>query len=173
VAFSSSATYVPLKHAAQTYGIPEKTLLERVKSGSIASAQLPNGELLVADHDIDPSLKIKREDFEHLRGQKIGMSSVLKKYGGVPRTTIYNWIKSGFVNVLERGHRIFLDEADIAYCTTIYNLKAKIYDGQMSGVRVFDEDGNPYQIKYPEVAAQLRSERRRARNADEKLKDTD
>jgi hypothetical protein len=32
----------------------------------------------------------------------------------------------------------------------------------MSGVRIFDEDGNPYELKYPEVAARLRKERRQA-----------
>jgi hypothetical protein len=33
----------------------------------------------------------------------------------------------------------------------------------MSGVRIFDKNGNPYQLKYPEVAEQLRLERRQAR----------
>jgi hypothetical protein len=33
----------------------------------------------------------------------------------------------------------------------------------MSGVRIFDEIGNPYQLKYPEVAQQLRVDRHLAR----------
>jgi hypothetical protein len=77
--------YIPLKQAAERYGVPEKTLLERVNSGSIASGQLPNGELLVAENDIDPSLQIKRDDFEHLRGQKIGVREAGKNMRLRPR----------------------------------------------------------------------------------------
>jgi hypothetical protein len=48
----------------------------------------------------------------------------------------------------------------VAYCAEIYAEKYKEYDGQMQGVPVFDEDGNPYQVKHQEVAEQKRAERR-------------
>jgi hypothetical protein len=68
--------------------------------------------------------------------------------------------------VLERGYRLQLDEADVAYCAEIFAQKYKEYNGRMSGVRIFDDESNPYQLKYPEVAEQLREERRLARQED-------
>ncbi len=37
----------------------------------------------------------------------------------------------------------------------------------MSGVPIFDQDGNPYEPKYPEVAAYKRALRRRVRQREE------
>jgi hypothetical protein len=34
----------------------------------------------------------------------------------------------------------------------------------MQGANVFDEDGNPYQLKYPEVAQQKRTQRQSERD---------
>lgn len=42
----------------------------------------------------------------------------------------------------------------------VFAHKHREYDGQMQGVNVFDEDGNPYQPKYPEIAEQKRVKRR-------------
>jgi hypothetical protein len=36
----------------------------------------------------------------------------------------------------------------------------------MSGVRIFDDAGNPYRLKYPEVARQMRIERHERKAAD-------
>ena len=52
-----------------------------------------------------------------------------------------------------------LDEADVAYCAKIYAEKYDEYEGQMSGVRVFDEEGNSYQVKWREVAEQRRAKK--------------
>jgi len=164
----SSTTYIPLKQAAERYGVPEKTLLERVNSGSIAAAQLPNGELLVAESNVDPSLNIKRENFEHLRGQAISASEASRRYSELLGTTIYpsrfsEWAKAGFIKVLDRGWKISLDEADVAYCATVYKAKYDFYGGQMIGVPIFDQDGNPYQPKHPELAAYKRAIRKKQR----------
>ena len=72
------------------------------------------------------------------------------------------WSRLGYIK-RESGYRLELDEADVAYCAEIYAEKYRKYGGQLRGVRIFDEDGNPYQLKYPEVAAQLRVARRQAR----------
>lgn len=156
-----SANYISLELAARKYGISPNVLRQRVDSGKLAFARLPNGGLLVAEHDIDPSVNIKREDFDHLRGQEISMSNALQKYEGVPRTTIYNWIKSGLVAVLKRQPRTFIDEADIAYCVAVYKAKYDFYNGQIIGVPIFDENGYPYQARYPEMAAYKRNLRQR------------
>lgn len=159
-ALSSIPTYIPLKYAARKYGIPEKALLERVKSGRIASGQLPNGELLVAENDVDPSLHIKREDFEHLRGRSISISEASRKYN-VPHQNFSRWAKVGYIHVLERGWKVLIDEGDVAYCAAVYKAKYELYNGQMSGVTIFDENGSPYEPKYPEVAAYKRAVRLR------------
>jgi hypothetical protein len=140
-------------------------LLERVKSGSIASGRLPNGELLVAENDIDPSLMIQREDFEHLRGKKISISDASRKYSDTRVTVTHSnfsrWAKANHIAVLEAGSwKVMLDEADVAYCAAVFKAKYDFYGGQMAGVRIFDKDGNPYQVKYRDVAAVMRAERR-------------
>jgi hypothetical protein len=104
-------------------------------------------------------LNIKRDDFEHLRGQKIGVRESSKKYG-ISSKTVSRWAKAGYINKLDRGYRLYLDEADVAYCAAVYKAKFEYYEGQLAGVPIFDEEGNPYQVKYQEVAAQLRSDRR-------------
>ncbi len=162
----SHDTYITVPEAVRKYGVSRKTLLERIKSGKISAAQLPGGGYLVAENEIDPSLNIKREDFEHLRGQKISLSEANRKYE-IPYQTFSRWANAGFINILERGYRTFLDEADVAYCTAVYNAKYKFYDGKMSGVNIFDEEGNPFKSKYPEMAAYKRALRRRARRKKE------
>lgn len=158
----TKTTYIPLSQAISKYRVSRKSLLKRIKSGKVSSAKLPDGEYLVAENDIDPSLSIKREDFEHLRGQKISMSDASRKYG-IPHPTFSRWAKASFIGVLGRGYRTFLDEADVAYCAAVYDAKYKFYEGKMSGVNIFDENGNPFQSKYPEMAAYKRSIRKRAR----------
>jgi len=116
----------------------------------------------VADHDIDPSLNITREDFEHLRGQKISMSEASDKYG-VPQPNLSRWAKLEYIKVLDRGWKVLIDEADAAYCAAVYKAKYDFYDGKMSGVPIFDEDGSPFQAKYPEMAAYKRKLRHRSR----------
>jgi hypothetical protein len=51
----------------------------------------------------------------------------------------------------------------VAYCAEVYAQKYQEYAGKMAGVRIFDDKGDPYQLKYPEVAEQMRTERRLAR----------
>jgi predicted site-specific integrase-resolvase len=102
VSLSSSNTYTPLSQAALKYNLSEQSLLEWVKSGRIASAPLPTGELLVAEQDVAPSFNINREDFKHLRGQKISMSEASRKYG-ISHANFSRWAKTGYIKILDRG----------------------------------------------------------------------
>lgn len=77
------------------------------------------------------------------------------------------WAANGYITVKKRGYRLQLDEADVAYCAKVYAEKYDEYEGQMMGVRVFDEEGNPYQVKWREVAEQLRAERRAKKEKNE------
>ena len=157
-------TYIPISQAVRKYGVSKKFLLQRIKSGKLTSAKLPDGEYLVAENDIDPSLSIKREDFENLRGRKISVSDASRKYG-IPHTNFSRWSRLGFIAVLERGWKVLLDEADVAYCAAVYHAKYKLYNGRMMGVNIFDKDGFPYQVKYKDIATKRREQRRKEKQS--------
>jgi predicted site-specific integrase-resolvase len=163
---SQNISYIPLEQAARKYGVSKNVLRQRVESGRLEVIETVNGDLLVADHNVDLSLNIKREDFEHLRGHGIGVREAAKKYE-VDVGTLSGWIKAGHIQTItknyKRGQKKLIDEADIAYCAAVYKEKYNFYNGRLSGVRIFDAQGNPYRLKYPEVAAQMRLERRKER----------
>ena len=170
MAHPQTTSYIPLKEAAQKYSISEKSLLEHVTSKTIASATLPDGELLVAEHDVDPRTKSKeqtiREDYGHLQGQTITITQAAKKYGekyGLHRNTILEWVRRGYITVLKPGYRMQLDEADIAYCARIY-YERKLR-GTIAGVPLLNEDGTPYVLKYPDLAERKRLQRQRINKA--------
>ena len=171
MALSLTPTYIPLKHAVRKYGIAEKTLLDQIKSGSIATGQLPDGELLVAERDLntnlDPSLQIRQEDFVNLQRQPISISEASRKYSSehvfIPPQNFSRWAKSGHIKILERGWKVLLNEADVAYCAAIYKAKYEFYGGQLAGVPIFDENGKPYRLKHSDTAAYKRSLRKRQR----------
>jgi predicted site-specific integrase-resolvase len=154
-------SYIPLEQAVRKYGVSKNVLRQKAESGKLEVIETVNGDLLVADNNIDPSLNIKRKDFEHLRGRKISMSEASRMYN-VPQVNFSRWTKSGFITILGHGKKrsVLLDEADVAYCAAVYKAKHEFYGGRLSGVSVFDKDGNPYQVKYREIAATMRAERR-------------
>jgi hypothetical protein len=165
-------TYIPLDQAARHYGVSKKVLTQEIQAGKIQAVQLPSGDLLVAAENNGRDYQTKEEiiakEFADLRGKPISASEASQKYSKIHSIPIRqpnfsNWASSGLIEVLGRGYRLQLDEADVAYCAKIYAQKYHKYGGQMSGVRIFDKNGNPYQLKYPEVAEQLRLERRQAR----------
>ena len=165
-------TYLPLRDAATKLRLSEKASTQMVEAGTIAAIQTPSGELLVAANDNGYQTKeeIIAERFAHLKGQPISASEASRKYSKIYNIPIRqpnfsNWASSGIINVLGRGYRLELDEADVAYCAKIYAQKYEEYSGQMSGVPVFDDNGNPYRVKYREVAEMMREERRRARES--------
>ncbi len=96
---TDAPTYISVSAAVEKYGVSEKVLLKRIKSGKLVAAQLPDGEYLVAEHDIDPSLSIKREDFEHLHGQEISASAAERKYD-VNSVNFSKWSRQGYIKRL-------------------------------------------------------------------------
>jgi len=167
-------TYLSLDEAARRYGVKEKVLTQLIADGMLQTRTTSSGELVVvADQNgnsQEPQTKeeIITEKYTHLKGEKISASEASRKYSKIHGITISHpnfsrWAKAGYIQVIKRGYRLQMDEADVAYCAEVYANKYKEYDGQMIGVRVFDEDGNPYQVKYPEVAEQMRTERRSIR----------
>ncbi len=166
-------TYLPLKEAAKTHNVEEEVLTQLIAAGMIEAVE-ENGETLVAvdkngngNNGKEPQTKeeIIAAKFAYLCGQKISASEASRKYSEIHCITISRplfsrWSKLGYITVLERGYRLLLDEADVAYCAEVFAKKYKEYNGQLRGVSVFDENGNPYQLKYPEIAEQKRTQRR-------------
>jgi UDP-N-acetylmuramate-alanine ligase len=58
------------------------------------------------------------------------------------------------------GRAILLDEADVAYCAAVYKAKHEFYNGQLTGVNIFDKKGRPYRLRYREIADMRRNQRR-------------
>ncbi len=165
-------TYLPLKEAAKKHKVEEKVLTQLVAVGMIEAVE-ENGETLVAV-DKNGNGKNGKESqtkegiiavqFIHLCGQKISASEASRRYSEIHNVPISNqlfsrWAKAGYITVLERGYRLQMDEAEVAYCAEVFAKKYKDYNGQMRGVHIFDEDGNPYELKYPEIAEQKRIQR--------------
>jgi predicted site-specific integrase-resolvase len=154
-------TYLPLSDAAKKYGLSEKVLTQMVQEGKIEAVQLPTGDLLVAAEKNgynDPQTKegIITKRFAHLRGQRISAYAAQKGHS-IHHKNFLNWARAGYIKILhEEEHLVEMDAADVAYCAYIYNQKKTEYGGRLAGVKIFDEIGNPYQVKYPDLSARRR-----------------
>lgn len=169
-------TYLSLEEATRKYGVEKKVLTQLIEAGMIKTRETPTGELFVVadkngnDQEFQTKDEIIAEKFTHLREQTISASEASRKYGklhGIPiaHQTLSRWVKAGVIKAEFDGYRLQMREADVAYCAEVYAQKYREYSGRMSGVHIFDEDGNPYQLKYPEVAEQLRHERHQSRKS--------
>lgn len=170
---------LPLDDAAQALGVDAETLLRMVQSGRIIAFRDPNGEVFIPMNDGQPLLssvpamnmngngkrhaegtqepedinarlrQIKREDFAHLEGVEIGLSEAAREYGISPQT-LHKWVKRGYIRVLRhRGRRKFVDKSDVAFCVAIYNVRKPFG----SRAPLLAEDGSPYLLKHPRLAA--------------------
>lgn len=102
---------------------------------------------------------ISRE-FANLQGQAISLSDASRKYNVLP-SHLSRWVKSGYIKVLDSdGYRLMIDESEAAYCAKIYQQKLVDHGGNLQGVRLFDNKGNPYEMKYPELAERKRQSRK-------------
>lgn len=148
-----------LPEAASLLGISVSALTRRISDGELEAIQLPDGSMAVSEGDIAP-IAADRPDFEALRGQRITISQATKKYD-VNGQTIRNWIKREYITVLSSGYAMQLDEADVAYCASVYHARKHELGGSIAGARLFDEAGRPYELHYPDVA-EYRRKRKQA-----------
>ncbi|NJN99866.1 MAG: hypothetical protein HC875_40065 [Anaerolineales bacterium] len=125
-------------------------MTQQIQAGKIEAVQLPTGELLVAaesnGHELKTKKEIIAEKFAHLLRQQITIAEATRKYE-IPRTTLLGWIELGYIEVVEKRHPKGINEADVAYCSRIYHER----EGKR-GSRLFDENGNPYRLKRPDIA---------------------
>ena len=96
----SKTSYIPLDEVVAIYRLSKQNLLGRIKTGQLSSLQLPDGTILVAEQELDPSLNIQRDDFEALNGKQIGVREGANKYNLTSIATISGWIKVGHIRVL-------------------------------------------------------------------------
>ncbi len=149
---TSLERYIPLPQAAKRLGISPASLQGLIQGGMIAAVQL-NGTVAVAENDLEQV--ITREQFVHLRGQAITVAKAVKQYK-LNRITLRGWIDHGYIKVLKSGYGMTIDEADVAYCAAVYQAQ-----GGGRGKRIFDENGQPYQMKHTEWAEYQRERRKK------------
>lgn len=148
-----------------------KNLLTNLPVGvRIELTKLPSGEVAVLPVTTQEMPKTKdqiiEEEFSDLTDKSISLSEASRKYSKdgikLSHTNFSYWVKAEIIEVKERdGFRVMVREADVAYCAKIYKEKFEQNGGNLQGVRLFDAEGNPYQMKYPELAERKRASRRR------------
>jgi hypothetical protein len=147
--------YIPLADVTKKFNLSVKVLRQLIESGKIRAATLPDGEIVVSETSaqvaiINEQLKsVRREEFRHLRGHPITITEAMEKYD-IPGMTVRGWVKRNQVATLESGYGMKLDEADVAYCAKVYNIRKS--SGSLSGAPLFDEKGNPNLLKHPELS---------------------
>jgi hypothetical protein len=146
--------YIPLSQAAKRLGISPAALEGLIDSGNIKAARL-NGTIAVAEDELDQIVAINRDQFEHLRGQAITIAQAAEKYS-LGNRTIRAWITRGYITVLVPGYGATIDEADVAYCAAVYQAR-----GGERGKRLFDDQGQPYQLSRSEWATYQRTRRKK------------
>jgi hypothetical protein len=155
-------TYLSLEEAARKYDVKKRVLTQLIEAGMIQTRETPKGELLVvADKNGNGQKPPTRKEiieakFAHLREQPISAHAAQEKYG-VHHTNFIRWARAGYINILREKKRLIeMDEAGVAYCAHVYHNKKEEYGGRIAGVKLFDKNGNPYQIKYPDLSAKRR-----------------
>lgn len=138
-----------------------QNLLTDLKPGDkIEIVKLPTGEIRVSDNGTPQKTKeqIIQEKYGNLVGQPITVSDAAEKYGISSRVTIHNWAKKGYITIIEPGYQMTLDEADVAYCASIYKQKKESGLGYRGPL--LDEHGLPYELKRPKLATYRRRKSR-------------
>ncbi len=144
--------YIPLPQAAKRLKISSASLQGLIDSGNIKAVKL-NGTVAVAESELEQV--ITREKFKHLRGQSITIPQASAQYN-IHVDTFRAWIRRGYIHLLKEGYGAEMDLADVAYCAAVYHAQ-----GGGRGKRIFDENGQPYQLKHTDWADYQRARRKK------------
>jgi len=134
---------VPLERAAQRLNLSQSTLLSLINAGRVEAMSTPDG-VYMSEEQIKTT--IVPEQFDHLKHNRITVSQAAEKYN-VHRRTILVWVKKNYINVITPGYKMILTESDVAFCAAVYHAK-----GGRPGMHLFDSDGLPYQLKWPDLS---------------------
>jgi hypothetical protein len=127
--------------------------LQRLINNGILHAVRLGGTVAVAESELNQT--ITRDQFDHLRGQAITISETAQKYG-LNNRTIRHWVARGYIKVLDDDYGMHIDHADVAYCAAVYQAL-----GGTPGKRLFDDNGQPYQLKRTDWATYQRERRKK------------
>jgi hypothetical protein len=144
--------FIPLPQAAKRLKVSLASLKSMIERGNIKAVKL-NGTVAVAESELDQV--ITREKFERLRGQTITIPQASAKYN-INVDTFRAWVKRGYIQLVKAGYGAEMDLADVAYCAAVYQAQ-----GGGRGKRIFDEHGQPYQLKHTEWADYQRERRKK------------
>lgn len=120
-------------------GIEKHVLTNLIHSGMIRAA-IFRGDTLVNENDINVAT-IDRSRFSNLDGVAITILEASEKYQ-IGKSTIAEWVRKGYIDVITPGYRKKIDEADMAYCASVYHAI-----GGSQGRRTLDSSGKPYRLK--------------------------
>jgi hypothetical protein len=147
-------TFLPLSEAARKYGMEEARLRTLIEKGKIRAGVVA-GEMVVSEEEVRGEAiqqkGLRKEDLPeyqmhaHLKGIGIGFSEAVDKYG-INLSTLQRWFKKGLITEVKRekgigGEKIYLDEADVAYCAEVHKNRGG------RGRWLFDQRGMPYTPK--------------------------
>jgi hypothetical protein len=145
---------ITLEKAAERLNMGVDDVQAMVESGEMRGAKLPDGSLAVREKSVAKrKSSIERsiidgvpkeelpeyQQFKDLIGNPISVGEASRKYD-IPHGTISRWASKGIIaRVGTEKNRTLVDEADVAYCTTVFKQR-----GAKQGTWVFKEDGTPY-----------------------------
>lgn len=142
-------TYIPIVDAAKKYGYALDELKKLAQSGKINAVQLPNGDLVVSEKQLEfPEInsleelkQYKDTHFGELKDQATWIAQAERDYG-VPNPTISKWVKDGYIQVMGKDmNRTMISKQDVAFYATMHNQFGR------QGRRLFDDQGLPYKPK--------------------------
>lgn len=134
--------FITPEHAAKQLETSVETVLQMVDDGKVRAATMTDGTLGISQQSLFHLLPKEAlpvyQEYEELKGVPIRMFEASKKYNVSP-STITHWVQRGHISQLnQEGRKIFIDEADVAYCARIY------HQNRGQGKWIFDEVGRPY-----------------------------
>ncbi|MGB9724344.1 MAG: hypothetical protein ACP5OO_13020 [Chloroflexia bacterium] len=123
--------WMTIAEAAERFGVEAAVLEKLAKDGVIGSKLSPEGALLVLEDEArEVGRRLDRRQWEHLRGRPITASDAERHYG-LSKNYYARWAREGHIRKLgEDGWRIWLDEADVAYATTLAEVSGGLRQGR-------------------------------------------
>lgn len=158
---SKIPTYLPLPEVARQFGYSEELLVQLIEAGRLEAVRLSSGEILIPANTDPQKIKSKKqiiaEKFWELVKKPISVAEASNKYKVLNRT-IREWISLNYIQVVDDGYPMRIDEAEVAYCAEIFHQRKSA--GTRSGAPLLDELGLPYELKHPELSAYRRRKKR-------------
>ncbi len=148
-------TYIPIEDAAVKYGYGLAELKRLAQSGKIKAAQLPDGDMIVSESELEfPDIKTKEElkaykdrHYADLAGKSTWISKAARDYQ-VSQPNVGRWVQAGYIQKLgKEQNRILIKEQDVAFYADIHKKFGR------RGRRLFDENGLPQRPKTGPLAS--------------------